>query len=126
MFIQKTFRVFIIVLIASFSSAFAVNQVQAQESSAVETQETAEVTLKGTVVDAATGEVLSGVEVEILENTTTAETNEDGKFEITGLQAGESYTLSIEHDGYEDFEKSITAEEAQGALEVDIELQPSE
>lgn len=84
-----------------------------------------EITVEGTVVDAETGDSLSGVTVNIAEIEASAETDENGAFVIEGLTSGESYTLTIEHDGYEKHEQPIeTLETDTPVIKLTIELTP--
>lgn len=78
--------------------------------------------ISGAVIDAATGEALSGVEVRIEENGESAETNEDGEFSLDNLEPG-IYTLFIEEEGYEEWSQTI--EVTEDGTDVEIALQPA-
>jgi len=77
--------------------------------------------LSGVVVDAATGEALSGIEVRIEENGESAETNNEGEFSLENLEPG-TYTLIIEEEGYEEWSQTLEVTEFGG--EIEISLQP--
>lgn len=64
------------------------------------------VKLQGKVVNAKTGEAISGVEVKLAESEQSATTDENGLFVIDSLEAG-TYTVTVEADGYESFEKKV-------------------
>ena len=82
-------------------------------------------TLAGTVIDAATDSSLTDVEVKITEIGDTFTTNKDGEFNAEGLTAGETYTITVNHDGYEEYEKQLDTNMAQSdAIEVTIKLNP--
>lgn len=68
-------------------------------------------TLSGTVVDAATGEALTGVKVEIDDLYRTVGTDEAGAFELRRVPAGRTYTVRFEQLGYEPLEKEVTVGE---------------
>jgi len=62
--------------------------------------------ISGVVVDAATGEALSGIEIKLEENGESAETNEEGEFTLENLEPG-SYTLIVEQEGYEEWSQTV-------------------
>lgn len=82
----------------------------------------AQVTVRGTVTDANTGEPLPGVNVFIQQIQEGDATDIDGEFEITDVESG-SYTLIATFIGYERNESSIQVGNTD--LSVDIELIPS-
>lgn len=82
----------------------------------------AQVTVRGTVTDANTGEALPGVNVFIEQTQEGDATDIDGEFEITGVESG-SYTIIATFIGYERNETSIQVGNTD--LNVDLELSPS-
>ena len=82
----------------------------------------AAVTLEGTVTDSQTDIALAGIEVELVEIDQKATTDENGKYIFTDLTEGETYTLKVEEDGFEDFKETIEATAETPTIEVDIAL----
>ncbi len=82
--------------------------------------------LEGTVTDIETDSVLAGVDVKIEELALTATTDEDGNFIFTKLSEGETYTLKVDEDGFEEYEETIEAMVDTPTLEVDVALTPEE
>ena len=82
----------------------------------------AAVTLEGTVTDSQTDIALAGIEVELVEIDQKATTDENGKYTFTDLTEGETYTLKVEEDGFEDFKETIEATAETPTIEVDIAL----
>jgi|SRR5690554_4387362 len=82
----------------------------------------AAVTLEGTVTDSQTDIALVGIEVELVEIDQKATTDENGKYTFTDLTEGETYTLKVEEDGFEDFKETIEATAETPTIEVDIAL----
>lgn len=77
-------------------------------------------TIRGTVVDARTGEPLPGANI-ILEGTTTGSSVDvNGEYEITGIDAG-SYTMLVRFIGYQDYREQVEIQENE-TLEINIEL----
>ncbi|NGP87809.1 carboxypeptidase regulatory-like domain-containing protein [Fodinibius halophilus] len=74
-------------------------------------QEKANGKLYGKVVDKATGQALSGVEVTLQGADQKATTGDKGMYAFKSLEAG-NYTVVIEADGYQKWEKevNVTAE----------------
>ncbi len=83
-------------------------------------------TLEGTVTDSETDSVLAGVDVKIEELAMTATTDEEGNFTFTKLAEGETYTLKVDEDGFEEYEETIEATADTPKLEVDVVLTPEE
>ncbi len=83
-------------------------------------------TLEGTVTDSETDSVLAGIEISIEELALTAKTDDEGNFIFTKLAEGETYTLKVEEDGFEDYEETIEATADTPILEVDVALTPEE
>jgi iron complex outermembrane receptor protein len=102
-----------IMLIAAF--AMASTPVIAQEQSAPP--------LSGTVIDASTQQALSGVEVEIEGLDQSATTDSEGNFSFENIEPG-AYTVTIEADGYEEWEKEVAVTQEEKTL--NIKLKPSE
>lgn len=83
---------------------------------------TAQTSLKGIVVDAATNETITGAHV-VIENTFTGSYSDaEGKFSFSKLKKQENITLLISHISYESFQKNIS--EAEFENEIIITLQP--
>lgn len=84
----------------------------------------AAVTLEGTVTDSQTDIALAGIEVELVEIDQKATTDENGKYIFTSLTEGETYTLKVEEDGFEDYKETIEATAETPTIVVDIALDP--
>ena len=80
--------------------------------------------IEGTVVDSETQMALQGVKVEIADLNVSATTDKNGEFTIEDLKAGEVYELTIEHEGYEDFEKMVDTKAQSPDKEIEVELEP--
>lgn len=79
--------------------------------------------ISGRVTDAETGEVLTGVNLFILELETGTATDLEGNYHISGIDPG-TYTLRATYIGYEEFETSINVVEGEDQS-LDIELTQS-
>ncbi len=64
-------------------------------------------TLSGTIKSQINGELIPGVSVEIKKLNLSTETNEDGKYEFTGIPDG-TYTVVTHSDGFADKAQSVT------------------
>lgn len=64
-------------------------------------------TLRGTITSQINGELIPGVSVEITKLNRSAETDENGKYEFTGLPDG-TYTLVTHTDGFADKAQPVT------------------
>lgn len=85
-----------------------------------------EVTLMGTVIDATTDQPIPEVEVEITKIDETLETNKEGEFATEGLTSGKTYTITIDHEGYKEYEKKVkTTQMESPTIEVVVELEPA-
>jgi len=82
------------------------------------------VLIEGTVTDSETEEALKGVKVEIANLKISVTTDENGEFTIKDLEAGEIYELTIEHEGYEDYEKMVDTKTQSPEKEIEVELEP--
>ncbi|MEP1151817.1 MAG: carboxypeptidase-like regulatory domain-containing protein [Balneola sp.] len=82
------------------------------------------VLIEGTVTDSETQMALQGVKVEIADLNVSATTDKNGEFTIEDLKAGEVYELTIEHEGYEDFEKMVDTKTQSPDKEIEVELEP--
>jgi len=98
--------------------------IQAQAQIVDDQEQDTDAAVSGFVVDAATGEALSGVEVKLEDNGESAETNEEGEFTLENLEPG-SYTLIVEEEGYEEWSQTIEVTEDGLGAEVEISLQSS-
>ena len=78
--------------------------------------------LTGEVVDAETGEPITGVKVKLKGEEKANQTNEEGEFGFAGLDKG-TYTVKVNAEGYKKKTKEI--EVASSAKELTIKLQPS-
>lgn len=84
-----------------------------------------EINLSGTVLDAKTQKPLPQVEVKITEIEKTVKTNKDGEFTANGLEENKTYTIKINHDGYQKYEKQIKASNMGSSdMEVKVQLKP--
>ncbi|MCW9707583.1 SusC/RagA family TonB-linked outer membrane protein [Fodinibius salsisoli] len=81
-------------------------------------------TITGTVTDARSGEPLPGANVFIEATGQGASTNVNGKFEITGVEAG-TYNITVSFIGYERYENTVEVEDGQ-ATELTISLESSD
>lgn len=86
-------------------------------------QERTEATLSGKVVDDSTEQSLSGVEVNIEGMDESATTDSEGNYSFDTLQPG-NYTVTVEAEGYESWEKEIEITEESKTL--DIRLKPAQ
>ena len=82
------------------------------------------VLIEGTVVDSETQMALQGVKVEIADLNVSATTDKNGEFTFKDLKAGEVYELTIEHEGYEDYEKMVDTKTQTPDKEIEVELEP--
>src|SRR5699024_10370611 len=78
--------------------------------------------IKGTVINAETGEPMPGASVYCEGTTIGAATNKEGEYKITGLEPGE-YTLIAQFIGYKSEKRKITIE-TNDTLNVDFKLTP--
>lgn len=78
--------------------------------------------LTGKVMDAETGQPVSGVTVEIEGIEKKSDTNKRGMFSFSELQPG-SHTIIIEADGYKKFTKEVDLNER--GKNLNVELQPA-
>ena len=126
MFKKKLVITGLLMVVLGFSS-IAMTKIFTSQTSSEEFTEQA-VTLEGTVYDAMTYEKLSGVEVKIVETEAKTETTDEGKFYFENLAADSSYTLKVVHEGYKDFEETVSAESTSGdattTWTVEVALQP--
>jgi len=79
--------------------------------------------LQGTVTDETTDEPLIGATIFILETEQGTTTNNDGEFELTGLQAG-TFTVRVTFIGYDEFLQGVTISSGQ-MQNLDVALAPS-
>ncbi len=106
--------------------SIAMTNTDAQQEN-IETQIAEQVTLNGTVVDATTQNPLPNVEVTITEMDETFETNDKGEFTAEGLATGKTYTLTIDEDGYQDYEKEIETTNIESpTIDIVVKLKPEE
>lgn len=82
------------------------------------------VLIEGKVIDSETETALQGVKVEIANLNVSVTTDENGEFIIEDLKAGEIYELTIEHEGYEDYEKMVDTKTQSPDKEIEVELEP--
>ena len=128
MFKKKLVITGLLMVVLGFSS-IAMTKIFIRQTSSEEFTEQA-VTLEGTVYDATTYEKLSGVEVKIVETEAKTETTDEGKFYFENLAADSSYTLKVVHEGYKDFEETVSADQypTSGGVNttwtVEVTLQP--
>jgi TonB-linked SusC/RagA family outer membrane protein len=80
-------------------------------------------TVTGTITDAEAEEPLPGATVQILDTGAGAATDEEGRYRITGVPAGEN-TIRVSFVGYEAEERTINVP-AGGTARVNFQLQPS-
>lgn len=78
-------------------------------------------TLKGKVTDLISEEPLSGVSVTLKGTERSATSNEEGDYSISSLESG-TYTVSVNHDGYEKYSKEVEIKSED--VELNIKLQP--
>ncbi|MCB1024520.1 MAG: TonB-dependent receptor [Acidobacteria bacterium] len=76
-------------------------------------------TLTGTIKSQLNGELIPGVSVEIKKLNLSTETNENGKYEFTGIPDG-TYTIVTHTDGFADKAQTVTV--TSGAATLDFEL----
>lgn len=79
-------------------------------------------TLSGTITDAASGETLVGVNVLVIGTTRGAATDLDGRYEITGIRAGD-YTIRVSYIGYQTLEFTGIAVASGETTTLDVEMQ---
>ncbi len=79
--------------------------------------------INGHVFDSETGKILSGAQVEVLENGISAISNVDGKYKL-GLTAGGIFTLRVSNNGYETANVSVMVGDGETANKL-IFLKPS-
>ncbi len=92
-------------------------------SSQAVAQERTEASLSGKVVDSSTEQSLSGVEVNIEGMDESTTTDDEGNYSFESLQPG-TYTVSVEAEGYEMWEKEVEITEESKTL--DIRLEPAQ
>ncbi len=110
------------VLIICISLAVSFNTASAQQ---VDTTQTTQNTIEGTVLDASNGQALANVTVEIPRHNEKAQTDEQGKFSFENLDqatgtTGE-ITLVVNHDGYQKLSKTVRVESSK---QINLELKP--
>lgn len=79
-------------------------------------------TLSGTVTDATSGETLVGVNVLVIGTTRGAATDLDGRYQITGIRAGD-YTIRVSYIGYQTLEFTGIAVASGETTTLDVEMQ---
>ena len=79
--------------------------------------------IKGDVADAKTHEPLIGATVQAEGTSAATVTDADGRFTLTGLKAGQSYTLSVKYVSYEPL---TVSQMKAGSTDVHILLKPDE
>lgn len=94
------------------------------EAQIADPQESQEASVSGTVVDASTGDALSGIQVQVEESEETAESNQEGEFSFENLEPG-SHTLTVEEDGYEEWSQTIQVSEDGTSDDIEVSLQSS-
>lgn len=104
----------LIALITAFT--FSTAHAQVQEAPQPETY-----TLKGQVVNAQTTNVVADAQVTIVAKDISAMTDQEGKFKLESLPGG-TYTLKVEVEGYQTWEKDLTLEKD---TELTIKLKPN-
>ena len=80
---------------------------QATGGAAQEVRDRARVTVRGTVVDAVTGEPVAGVVVAVVGADVRLESDDNGQFTITRIPVG-FYKLELSHPGYHTFLDNFT------------------
>ena len=118
MFIKRGI-LFASVLILCVGMAFATSD--PANTSDVEIE--ARTMITGMVTDATTEAPVPFAEIVLNETGTSTTTNENGRFNYSGLEPG-SYTLTIRAEGYEASEKDVEVNE-EGA-NINVELHPKE
>lgn len=79
--------------------------------------------IQGTVTDANTNEPLIGATIYVMESEQGTNTNIDGEFQLTGMQAG-TYTIRVSFIGYDEYRQGVTI--ASGQMQtLNIALVPS-
>ena len=107
------------VLILCVGMAFATSD----PANNTDTEIEARTMITGTVMDATTEAPVPFAEIVLNETGTSTTTNENGRFNYSGLEPG-SYTLTIRAEGYEASEKDVEVNE-EGA-NINVELHPKE
>ncbi len=79
--------------------------------------------ITGTVLDANTGQPVSGATVQLEGQDNSVTTDSDGSFQIENASAG-TYTITVTADGYQDYENQI--EVGANAQSLTIRLTPGE
>ncbi len=77
-------------------------------ASLVKSENEAQVTIQGNVIDNETLLPLSGVEIDVIGLSQSMQTNAEGEFQLGGLEPG-LLKVSLSHDGYQNIIYSITA-----------------
>lgn len=81
--------------------------------------------LRGVLTDMKTGDPLSEVLVQLTDKSgeeTEALTNKEGVFTFENLPVDQAFTLTILHEGYEDYEVEVDPIAADKTFELDVEL----
>lgn len=81
--------------------------------------------LRGVLTDMETGDPLSEVLVRLTDKSgeeTEVLTNKDGVFTFENLPVDQAFTLTVLHDGYEDYEVEVAPIAADKTFELDVEL----
>ncbi|SMO75659.1 Carboxypeptidase regulatory-like domain-containing protein [Gracilimonas mengyeensis] len=116
-----------------FLVAFGFMVVAMTNSTAVDNNQPNEVVqleldLNGTVVDSTDGTPLNKVAVNLERLEEPVITDKEGEFVVEDIAEGETYTISVDHEGYQPYERSFEAvsiEEA-AAMEITIALKPTQ
>ncbi|MBO5710663.1 MAG: TonB-dependent receptor [Rikenellaceae bacterium] len=108
---QIYFIIALVLLSVGFGIEVNANTVEAQKI------------VRGVVIDSETKEPLVGASVVVAGTTKGVATDENGKFELSGIKAGD-LTLKIEYVGYDTKEMSVTIGR-EHAVSVNVELLPA-
>tara|TARA_R110000868_G_scaffold383578_12_gene650780 strand:- start:31584 stop:31961 length:378 start_codon:yes stop_codon:yes gene_type:complete len=117
---ERTLFPILLVIIFGFFSIAMVNI--STDISPLEESLSLKATLEGKVMDYETGEILIGVEVEVLEHKKISKSNEKGEFQFEDLEKDHVYYLKFKHDKYLDFEIPVITDASEEEWSISVRL----